>query len=424
MSLLQSAISLPSLLLDDLLGRAPRNERVDSGTRMNTGNNLSPTMNPVRGSGASYDDDGRHGSSKRSSHPASSDRFSESGHRTIYKEPERKERESHRLLRQQAIAQEEWKEREALNSEVYRLNSELRSMREQLNVCWQELLQAKTENDETKRRLEEKANELKGAQAFLKHANKLSGAEVISLVNDLNSEVFQGAASMVDTLEFERASRRMDDAAWKRATGATSKTIGEELTQALIAKRGKDKDDYDPILVRYALQTCLIVCCSKICKSWAPEEENSQFLRSVYSEIQKKEDQVVAGRWRALTRAHIRETRNPEAETKQIIRELCAVLIVAGCSDKELSTELEKDLSEITALAMGVRTAIGESITSMDLEPYIPRLGETFDAALMEEEDGSQAQGKNTVGFTGLGLTQLVNGGRMLALVKAKVLLD
>ncbi|KAI6116620.1 hypothetical protein EDD16DRAFT_1863630 [Pisolithus croceorrhizus] len=286
-----------------------------------------------------------------------------------------------------------------------------------------EIRRAETQNEETKRRLEEKANELKGAQAFLKHANMLSGADVISLVDRLNSEVYQGAASMVDTFEFEGASRRMDDAAWKRAMSATSKTIGGELTQALIAQRGKDKEDYDPILLQYALQTCLILCCFKICISWAPEEENSQFLRSVYSEIQKKEDQVVAGRWRALTRAHIRETRNPEAETKRIIRELRAVLIVAGCSDEELSTEFEKDLLEIATLAIRVQTAIGESITSMDLEPYILPPGIPFDAALMEEEGGSRAQGKKTVGSTGLGLAQLVDGDRTI-LVRSKVLLD
>lgn len=412
--------------------KAPRNEGVDSGAMVIAGNELSPTTNAARGSGsgtnASYGDDGRY------------------DYRAKYKELERKERESRsryerqlaekdrRLQdmksRQQVIAQEERKAREALNSEVQQLKYELHQTRAQLSRHSQEntmykdeIRRAETQNEETKRRLEEKANELKGAQAFLKHANMLSGADVISLVDRLNSEVYQGAASMVDTFEFEGASRRMDDAAWKRAMSATSKTIGGELTQALIAQRGKDKEDYDPILLQYALQTCLILCCFKICISWAPEEENSQFLRSVYSEIQKKEDQVVAGRWRALTRAHIRETRNPEAETKRIIRELCAVLIVAGCSDEELSTEFEKDLLEIATLAIRVQTAIGESITSMDLEPYILPPGIPFDAALMEEEGGSRAQGKKTVGSTGLGLAQLVNGDRTI-LVRAKVLLD
>lgn len=430
--------------------RAPRNERGDSGAVVIAGNELSLTANAARGSGtgtnAGYGDDGRYGSSTRSSERPSSDRSSESDYRAKYKELERKERESRRRYeqqlaekdrrlqdmksRQQAIAQEEWKAREALNSEVQRLKSELNWTRAQLSRHTQEnmlykdeIRRAETQNEETKRRLEEKANELKGAQAFLKHANMLSGADVISLVDRLNSEVYQGAASMADAFEFEGTSRRIDDAEWKRAMGAASKTIGGELMQALIAQRRMDKDDYDPILVQYALQTCLTFCCFKICISWAPEEENSQFLRGVYSEIQKKEDQVVAGRWRALTRAHIRETRNPEAETKQMIRELCAVLIVAGCSDKELSTEFEKDLLEITTLAIRVQAAIGESITSMDLEPYILPPGIPFDAARMEEEGGSQLQGKKTVGCTGLGLTQLVNGDRTI-LVRAKVLLD
>ncbi|KIK17689.1 hypothetical protein PISMIDRAFT_214062 [Pisolithus microcarpus 441] len=101
--------------------------------------------------------DDKFSSSKRSSERASSDHSSESDYQAKYKELEQKERESRRQYeqqlaekdrklqdmksRQQAIAQEEWKAREALNLEVQRLKSELHR------------------TEETKRHLEEKANE-------------------------------------------------------------------------------------------------------------------------------------------------------------------------------------------------------------------------------------------------------------------------
>ncbi|KIK13004.1 hypothetical protein PISMIDRAFT_18285 [Pisolithus microcarpus 441] len=78
--------------------KALRNERVDSGAVVIAGNQLSSTANAARGSGtnAGYGDDGRYGSSIRSSERASSDRSSESDYRAKYKELERKERESRR----------------------------------------------------------------------------------------------------------------------------------------------------------------------------------------------------------------------------------------------------------------------------------------------------------------------------------------
>lgn len=135
------------------------------------------------------------------------------------------------------------------------------------------------------------------------------------------------------------------------------------------------------------------------------------------------ESQVVAGRWRALTRAHTREARDPETATKQIIHELSAVLNIAGFSDERLSTEFGEELLEITTLAIRLQAAVGESITSMDLEPYILPPNTAFDTTLMESDYGSEVQGGTIVGTTGLGLIQSLSGKDRTVMVKAKVLL-
>ena len=108
---------------------------------------------------------------------------------------------------------------------------------------------------------------------------------------------------------------------------------------------------------------------------------------------------------------------------KQIIHELSAVLNVAGCSDQGLSTEFGEELLEITTLAIRLQSAVGESITSMDLEPYILPPDIMFDADRMESDDGNEVRGGTIVGTTGLGLIQALGGKDRTVLVKAKVLL-
>ena len=78
---------------------------------------------------------------------------------------------------------------------------------------------------------------------------------------------------------------------------------------------------------------------------------------------------------------------------------------------------------EITTLAIRLQSAVGESITSMDLEPYILPPDMAFDTSRMESDDGCEAQGGKIVGTTGLGLTQSLGGKDRTVLVKAKVLM-
>lgn len=276
-------------------------------TGSTTRNTTGGTTGGTTGSTTSYDPER---SSKHSADRASPQRSSETDYRARNKELERREQESRKRYEQQLaekdrtlqemksrLAQEERRAGEtnnALNLEVQRLKSELHQMREQLNrhsqenmVYKDEIRRAEAQHETTKKLVEEQTNELKGARAFLGHSNMLSGADVVAMVDRLNTEVYQGAASMVDTFEFEGQNRRMNDEARRKATDDASKTIGGELMYALITQCRKDKDDYDPTLVQFALQTCLVFCCWKICMSWALGDENSLFIKRIYDDIQK-----------------------------------------------------------------------------------------------------------------------------------------
>ena len=151
-----------------------------------------------------------------------------------------------------------------------------------------EIRRAEAQHEITRKLLEEKTAELKGTQMFLNKADSLSGADVVGLVNSLNAEVLQVAAYMADTLEFGNLLSQQEEG-WLKAERRAGRVVGEELTQALQvgAKALKDKNDFDPTLVQFALQICLIWCCRVISTSWTLGEDNA-WLTKLYAHIRQK----------------------------------------------------------------------------------------------------------------------------------------
>jgi len=168
------------------------------------------------------------------------------------------------------------------------IRAHLNRQSEELLVYKGEIHRAEVQHEITRKLLEEKTTELKGIQMFLNKADSLSGADVVGLVNSLNAEVLQVAAFMADTLEFGILMSQQEEV-WSKVERRACRAIGEELTQALQvgAKSLKDKNDFDPTLVQFALQICLTWCCRFISTSWALSEENASLAR-LYGEIRHK----------------------------------------------------------------------------------------------------------------------------------------
>ena len=168
------------------------------------------------------------------------------------------------------------------------IHAHLNRQSEELLVYKGEIRRAEAQHEITRKLLEEKTTELKGTQVFLNKADSLSGADVVGLVNSLNAEVLQVAAYMADTLEFGNLMSRQEEG-WSKAERRARKTVGGELTQALQVgvEALKDKNDFDPTLVQFALQIALTRCCYNISTSWGLGEENT-WLARVYADIKQK----------------------------------------------------------------------------------------------------------------------------------------
>ena len=146
------------------------------------------------------------------------------------------------------------------------------------------------------------------------------------------------------------------------------------------------------------------------------------------------EEQSVAGRWRALTRAQTR----PSTETwnKEIYKKLQSLLIIASWAPRTPDDEESygNRLPSVFKAINELRMAIGENFTSADLDIYVFECDMIFDPTIMEDAygDGRQSSGKRApepiVGTTGIGLGKIMSKGsdnvlQVQTLIPAKIVL-
>jgi DNA repair exonuclease SbcCD ATPase subunit len=113
-----------------------------------------------------------------------------------------------------------------------------------------------------------------------------SHSGVIGLIDTLNTEIFQAAAFMADSLEYKgRESVAGIDV--KQAIERASRTMGKPMVLVLRSRLTQNGTEFDPLAIQIALQACMVTCCVKIMASWYPGHwEYADFLATIYSRIQ------------------------------------------------------------------------------------------------------------------------------------------
>lgn len=182
----------------------------------------------------------------------------------------------------------------------------------------------------------------------------------------------------------------------------------------------------DPILLQFAFQTGLTAYTHWIISSWFFEDpEDEVLLSEVYARVREAEEQSVSGRWRALTRQHVQRmmrgrssSPSPSPDIGELVvfmvDALVNVLLIAGLNRRRLSgspvhthTSLHEKVTEsfagqlhvVLSLARRLNKAVGEQVTSCDLETLYISPNVVFNPVTMEDTAGPQspnATPKNT----------------------------
>ncbi|KAH7883406.1 hypothetical protein F5I97DRAFT_1815960 [Phlebopus sp. FC_14] len=326
-----------------------------------------------------------------------------------------------------------------------RLTTETSALKRQVDTKELEIKNLKNElqhsgakHDELTALLDARTRELKGAQAFLTKADTLSGAEVIALVDALNSEIMQTSAFISDSFDFARLQEHADE--MKEASSRISELMGPTMTQLLSAVQHGD----DPLLVQIALQGATVEFARWIIMTWDFDGlQAEQPLSEIYGDIRETETQAVGGRWRALTRAHAQKVALLEGDlhstmVAHISDTLVIIMVAAGCTKtyeeayREFAQKFGERISNIVKMAIRLNKAMGEEVTSADLWPTHAPAGEQFDGSNMEDFEGQEAQNRNAVLCTtalGLQRSERVTVGenfefKTTILLKPKVALE
>lgn len=346
----------------------------------------------------------------------------------------------------------------ALEAKVRESESALASTIHDLEITKNELRAMGEQKTQLDSLLKDRTFELKGAQSFLTTADTSSGADVISMLQRLNSEILQSSAymaeAMVDAFSFQAGGVRDET-----ACGIVAESCGKSLAHFLATKTHKN----DPLLIQITFQSCLVKFLEFVICSWKlpnSDDTNSIFTKT-YERIRfggefsqyisccacddtcDPEAQAVSGRWRALTAAY-----TPSYEESQLIAQVTPflagrfanIMLAAGCSASPdaLRASAEKKLSDrivlLFKMATQLKKIVMEEITSADLRTVIVSGGVVYSAEEMEDAyvDGDPAtDGVRVLCTTDLGLsrtTKLATSGEKQwdnkLLLKPKVALE
>src|ERR1700722_3888066 len=168
----------------------------------------------------------------------------------------------------------------------YRLQADqLQRLSVDLKAATEESRHLRLQLGQTLELLKTRTAELQGAQAFLTKADSLSCEDVRTMVQGLNTEVFQTAAFMADSFVFQRKEEGGEESAeMMEAFAQVNGIIGERMTHLL---RSLEHND-DPMLIQIAFQIAMLGTSEWAIGSWyfeAPEIDN--FLQRLYRKVQE-----------------------------------------------------------------------------------------------------------------------------------------
>jgi len=191
------------------------------------------------------------------------------------------------------------------------LGDQVKQQTEMARVLKDEALQVKIKYAQTIQLLETRTLELKGAEAFLTKADALSGADVIKMVNTLNSEIYQTAALVAESFEFKE--KKDESPGWREVIdvegggedveGEGDDEVGgkgkeqmvevyasatEILGLRMVELLKTSEHHEDPTMIQIAFQAGMSAYTNWIVNSWYLDDpEDDHLLSDIYMRVRE-----------------------------------------------------------------------------------------------------------------------------------------
>ncbi|EKM81363.1 hypothetical protein AGABI1DRAFT_119811 [Agaricus bisporus var. burnettii JB137-S8] len=195
----------------------------------------------------------------------------------------------------------------------------------------------------------------------------------------------------------------------KEAFACVEEILGYRMVDLL----RKNVDD-DGDTVRIALKTSMAAYTHWIISSWYFENpEDEHLLSEIYARVREAEEQMVSGRWRALTRIHLQRMLAAEPDlTIYMVDAFVNIILTAGWHNdattlQEYLIETFGDrISRLLNTAKRLNKMIGEEIMHCDLEALYIAPEVAFNNITMEIAGGVGDEEKMVLCTTDLGLVK------------------
>ncbi|KAF6748628.1 hypothetical protein DFP72DRAFT_1174066 [Ephemerocybe angulata] len=306
-----------------------------------------------------------------------------------------------------------------------------------------------------------RTEELSVAQAFMVTADRVSVAEVVRAVEELNDLVFQCAVDLADVVLEAKAALRSrkvggdgDSAVRKKERDDARANVVQKWGEGLVGRLQKNildtkEGEESTVLFEAMVQNALIGTCTALIKSLClTNGDVDHHLKGVWGRIRKSYEHSIAKNWLAMTAKHALAPDDGDGDSERLLagtlRDLMLTVGWLGSAtptSKDRSTELLDVLNgkvkTLFTKALGIREMVMESVLSADVEMFIPMKERAFNEKFMVDsydEFGARKQVKDEVMklvcATGLGVrcttVKEVDGekkSQIECVLKAKVLL-
>ncbi|KAJ3523688.1 hypothetical protein NMY22_g11330 [Coprinellus aureogranulatus] len=272
---------------------------------------------------------------------------------------------------------------------------------------------------QTKELLDSRTKDLRAAEAFVTVADQYSHADLKTMVEQLNDEIFQCAAAMSDAVFEQQSSpptfEDHESEAWAKVYEAASRDIADIWSQDMVSRLRAETAKGETILLEGLIQNTIVARCEEIAQSFVLDNtEVDNCMKQVWRHIKHSQQTKVAKNWLAMTHSKFK---GQTVDGKGLLEHLWAIIITAGwrrVSGSERSTStfegaVEGRIADIMQRAVKLKEAMWEGIFSEHMEVATLPPGRAFNTLSMEDAYGDNqssenAEGDSVVCTTGLGL--------------------
>ncbi|KAJ3995249.1 hypothetical protein F5050DRAFT_1573965 [Lentinula boryana] len=259
--------------------------------------------------------------------------------------------------------------------------------------------------------LSTRSAELKVAQTFQSKPDRYAGADVLGMIETLNSEILQTASIMADVfapdLQCPGTVVGDNEAGKHEAAMDTEAILGESVTKMLQTFNHQEEN----IILQIAFQALMCAFTEWMMTAWCYHDRDSGVelvLQETYEQLRETEEQPVSARWRILTRRYVRQiypTIKQQDLTYRILAACANILIISGLRESEqrllnrLAARFSDRLTLIIERAVHLNDVIGDDITSCEFVPIYCFPAVPFEPSTMENatDNGSPGGGHEAV---------------------------